>query len=68
MSITHNNALQIWDLFEDKHMFVAKDQNNEDSTLHHLAEMIALLGPPPKDFIERGKRASEFFDGQGKPS
>ena len=27
--------------------------------------MIALLGPPPADFLERSEFAEEFFDSQG---
>jgi hypothetical protein len=56
---------QIWDLFENKHLFNARDENGNDSNLHHLAEMIALLGPPPGHFLERSEFAEEFFDGQG---
>jgi hypothetical protein len=56
---------QTWDLFEDKHLFNAKDQNKENSSLHHLAEMIALLGPPPTDFVQRGDAASDYFDAHG---
>lgn len=60
-----NELDQIWDLFENKYLFNARDENGNDSNLHHLAEMIALLGPPPKDFLERSEFAEEFFDSQG---
>lgn len=30
----------------------------------HLAEIVALLGPPPKDLLTRGRLASEFFSDQ----
>ncbi|MCJ1396678.1 hypothetical protein MMC18_009570, partial [Xylographa bjoerkii] len=61
-----NVGVLAWDLFEDKHMFDAKDQNNENSSLYHIAEMIALLGPPPLEFIQRSKLGSEYFDAHGK--
>ncbi|MCJ1398649.1 hypothetical protein MMC11_001850 [Xylographa trunciseda] len=61
-----NVGVMAWDLFEDKHLFHAKDQNNENSSLHHIAEMIALLGPPPSEFIRRSKLGSEYFDAHGK--
>lgn len=32
----------------------------------HLAEMIALMGPPPASFRERCKLAYVFWDEQGK--
>ena len=57
---------QIWDLFENKHLFNARDENKQDSNLHHLAEMLALLGPPPKGFLKRSEYAPEFFDDQGE--
>ncbi|KAJ5152062.1 protein kinase [Penicillium capsulatum] len=43
----------IWTLFEQGHLF--------------YAEMIALLGPPPNDMIQKSNYASEFFDIDGKP-
>lgn len=35
-------------------------------TRAHLAEMIALMGPPPPDLLKNGKRTAEFFDDDGK--
>ena len=37
-------------------------------TRAHLADMIALLGPPPLELLKVGKRTSEFFDENGKAS
>ena len=31
--------LQIWDLFQNKHMFDAVNENEGNSDLHHIAEM-----------------------------
>lgn len=31
-------------------------------TRAHLAEMIALMGPPPPELLKKGKRTAEFFD------
>jgi hypothetical protein len=56
---------QVWDLFENRHLFKAEDSNGQDSNLHHLAEMVALLGPPPRDFLQHSNYASEFFDNDG---
>lgn len=32
----------------------------------HLAEMIALMGPPPPELLKKGKRTAEFFDEDGQ--
>lgn len=32
----------------------------------HLAEMIALMGPPPPELLKKGKRTAEFFDEDGE--
>ena len=48
-------------------MFSGEDPDGKGySTRAHLAEIIALLGPPPADFVKHGKRSSEFFDDDGK--
>ena len=47
-------------------MFDARDENKEDSNTHHVAEMVALLGPPPREFLQRSEFALEFFDEHGK--
>jgi hypothetical protein len=45
-------SLQIWDLFEDGNLFPAyKDGHLNDET--HFAQMIALMGLPPKEFLDR---------------
>ncbi|KAI9678157.1 MAG: hypothetical protein M1817_006102 [Caeruleum heppii] len=61
-----NVGVLIWDLFQNRHLFDARDANKENSSLHHLAEMIALLGPPPRDFLQRSGTASEYFDEHGE--
>lgn len=32
----------------------------------HLAEMVALMGPPPKAFLERSEECSKYWDAEGK--
>ena len=46
-------------------MFDARNAEKENSNLHHLAEMVALLGMPPKDFLQPSDYDSEFFDQHG---
>ena len=60
------DMLQIWDLFEGKDMFKTEGPNGEDSSLHHVAHMIALLGPPPADLLRRTPRTLAFFDTTGE--
>jgi len=56
-------------LFEGKHLFYGKDPNeNRYTTRAHLADMIALMGPPPPDLLKRGKRTAEFLDKDGENS
>lgn len=62
-----NVGVLIWDLFEDKHMFYGEDPDGKGySTRAHLADIISLLGPPPHDLLERGRRVKEFFDEKGQ--
>jgi serine/threonine-protein kinase SRPK3 len=60
------SILQIWNLFQDSNMFNVRDANNEPSKAKHLAHMVALLGPPPADFLQRSNVASEYFKADGE--
>ncbi|KAL8720126.1 MAG: hypothetical protein Q9225_002971 [Loekoesia sp. 1 TL-2023] len=62
-----NVGCLVWDLFEGKHMFYGKDPKEKRyMTRAHLAEMIALMGPPPPELLKKGKRTAEFFDEDGQ--
>lgn len=57
---------QIWDLFEGRHLFYGNDPENKGYTTRaHLAEVVALLGLPPLELLQRGKRIHEFFTDDG---
>ncbi|THY58805.1 protein kinase [Aureobasidium pullulans] len=45
-------GVMIWDLFEDGNLFPAYRNGHLDDELH-FAQMIALMGPPPKEFLDR---------------
>lgn len=61
-----NVGCMIWDLFEGRHLFCGQDPDGKGySTRAHLAEVMALLGPPPLDLIEQGARGDEFFTKDG---
>lgn len=45
-------------------MFYAlKDRIVNDE--QHLAEMVALMGPPPKKFLERSDKCRQYWDAEG---
>jgi hypothetical protein len=57
----------VWDLFKGKHLFYGNDTDGKGySTRAHLTEVIGILGPPPLDMLQRGKRSHEFFTDDGK--
>ncbi|KAJ5799909.1 uncharacterized protein N7518_001977 [Penicillium psychrosexuale] len=61
-----NVGVMAWDLFEGKLLFVGDDPDGKGySTRAHLAEVIAILGPPPLTLIRRGTRSPEFFTEDG---
>lgn len=61
-----NVGCMIWDLFEGRHLFYGEDPDGKGySPRAHLAELMALLGPPPLDLIKRGARSGEFFTEDG---
>jgi hypothetical protein len=58
---------QVWDIFEGHNLFRGKDPElGVYRGRAHLAEMIALLGPPSAEFLNRGKLKSKFFSESGK--
>ncbi|KAH8929395.1 kinase-like protein [Atractiella rhizophila] len=57
-------GMLVWMTVYDKHLFNAKDSEGNLSNAHHLAEMIALMGMPPKKFL-KGERAQKYFDEDG---
>uniref|UniRef100_A0A8H7K8Z4 Protein kinase domain-containing protein n=1 Tax=Bionectria ochroleuca TaxID=29856 RepID=A0A8H7K8Z4_BIOOC len=57
-------GLMIWDLFQGTRLFYAlKDRILNDE--QHLAEMVSLMGPPPKAFLERSPKCREYWDADG---
>ncbi|KAB8222869.1 hypothetical protein BDV33DRAFT_201008 [Aspergillus novoparasiticus] len=60
-----NLAVLAWGLFEQGHLFNARDANQQHSESHHLAEMIAYPGPPPREMLDKSKYANNFFDTSG---
>ncbi|KAL8644364.1 MAG: hypothetical protein Q9226_007801 [Calogaya cf. arnoldii] len=62
-----NLGCMIWDLFEGKRLFHGRDPKEKKYMIRaHLADMIALMGPPPPELLKAGKRTAEFFDKDGR--
>lgn len=50
----------MWNIFGSKELFQqVHDTNGKYDAKSHLAEMIALLGPPPKVLLAKSKAMSE---------
>lgn len=58
--------LQIWDLFENRHLFNALGADNETSATDHIAEMVAYMGLPPVEYLHRSKVTDNVFNDQGE--
>lgn len=60
-----NVGVLIWDIFEGRNMFkTTGGTENKQDNIYHLAHMVALLGPPPKEFVDRSEtdRPWQWFD------
>ncbi|KAF4309499.1 putative dis1-suppressing protein kinase dsk1 [Botryosphaeria dothidea] len=58
--------VDIWDAFEGEHLLTGRDPELETYRGRaHLAEMIALLGPPPPGLLARANLRSKFFSNAG---
>ncbi|KIY50038.1 putative CDK4/6 [Fistulina hepatica ATCC 64428] len=63
-----NLGVMIWDMYMGDNMFnVSGGPDNEEADVYHLAHMVALLGPPPVDFLRRCTTDIpwEYFDEEG---
>ncbi|KAJ5800387.1 uncharacterized protein N7518_002455 [Penicillium psychrosexuale] len=55
-----NFGVLVWNIIEGTELFTqVEDANGRYDAKSHLAEMIALLGPPPKGVIERADHMSQ---------
>ena len=59
------SRVQTWNLLEGGRLFRAvKDGRLNDE--QHLAEMVSLIGPPPKTFLERSEKCRQYWDVNGR--
>ncbi|RAL09600.1 kinase domain protein [Aspergillus homomorphus CBS 101889] len=61
-----NLGVMVWDVFEDKHLFHALDEDGDYSPSHHVAEMVACLGLPLLSFVKRSQDTRHVFTDDGK--
>ncbi|KAF7523764.1 hypothetical protein G7054_g11650 [Neopestalotiopsis clavispora] len=57
-------GVMIWDLFEEGSLFRAT-KNRRLNDEKHLAEMVSLMGNPPKEFLQRSEKCSQYWDTEG---
>ena len=57
----------MWDLLEGKALFDGADStlDGEYTSQAHLAQVINLLGPPPKELLARGTKTNLHFNTGG---
>lgn len=61
-----NMGVVMWDMVETWGLFDRIDTRpGYYHSDQHLGQMIALLGPPPKKFLERGSASATYFDENG---
>ncbi|OGM49815.1 protein kinase [Aspergillus bombycis] len=57
-----NVGVLAWGLFQKRHLFYARDLNGSVSDSHHLAGMIAVMGAPQQEMLQKSEYANSFFD------
>ncbi|PIA99024.1 putative serine/threonine-protein kinase sky1 [Cercospora beticola] len=60
-----NVGVMIWDLFEGRHLFSVRGPNGDRLSRYHLAEMVAILGLPPVEYLQRTPTSWKYFDDDG---
>lgn len=59
--------MQAWDMVQPADLFKIYDPEDEFlNNGHHLAAMIALLGPPPREFLDRSQESLKYWDENGQ--
>ncbi|KAM5441437.1 hypothetical protein MferCBS31731_003508 [Microsporum ferrugineum] len=59
-------AMVVWDLVKGPTLFNARNEENLVDDRLHLAEMIAIMGPPPREFLERSQVSLLYWDENGQ--
>ncbi|GAB7354241.1 hypothetical protein MBLNU459_g4778t2 [Dothideomycetes sp. NU459] len=59
-------GMTLWDLFQPERLFSARGEDGQYSECHHLAQMVAILGNPPLDFLRTSEKCLQYWDLDGK--
>ncbi|CCM06511.1 uncharacterized protein FIBRA_08782 [Fibroporia radiculosa] len=59
---TWSVGMMAWHLMEGDPLFDTTDADGKNSSVQHVAEMCALLGPPPGEFLRRSPIMFACFD------
>jgi hypothetical protein len=58
---------QLWNLLEDKTLCDGFDSERQQYTSRgHLAQLIGLIGHPPKTLLDQGQLTTRWFESDGK--
>ncbi|KAJ5239206.1 kinase-like domain-containing protein [Penicillium chermesinum] len=60
-----NVAMVAWDIISPRTLISGKNTDGVFDDRVHMAELIALLGPPPPEFLEQRRLSSVFWDEAG---
>ncbi|KAJ8110900.1 hypothetical protein OPT61_g6377 [Boeremia exigua] len=58
-------GVMIWDLFEGGRLFRAVKEGHLNDE-QHLAEMVSLIGSPPRSFLQRCEKSRQYWDAEGE--
>ncbi|KAI1934066.1 hypothetical protein LOZ66_006159 [Ophidiomyces ophidiicola] len=61
-----NMGMVCWDLVSNTTLFSARNSERLLDDSIHLAEMIAIMGPPPKQFLKQSKIGRVWWDEHGE--
>jgi serine/threonine protein kinase len=61
-----NLGVLLWTLLEGQNLFYGRDLEGQLNNYHHLAEMVALLGPPPANVVAAGELGLKYFEADGE--
>lgn len=56
----------MWDMLEVNKLFKCHSPEGVFDYAYHLAGMVAIMGPPPVEFLKRSEISKEFWDADGK--
>jgi hypothetical protein len=48
-------------MFEGTRLFTGRNANRQYAERHHLAQLAAILGPPPLDFIQESEKSKSLW-------